>query len=152
MSVQIAVLAPMHRASESAATARKTGYLRRLRRAYRKSCRIGAIVRNTAQCGKSYLRKPRNHTFLTFFPLTIYRSRHNLLVDCLEKRGGTKPNAETKERSATGHARSVDPQDAGTGADARLGHLAAHPAGFRRRPPGQSRIALPGASTAVRSS
>src|SRR5260370_20214304 len=97
MSVKIAVLAPMPRASESAATARKTGDLRRVRRVYGKSCRIGAIVRNTAQCGKIYLRKPRNPTFLTFFTLTIYRSRHNLLVDCLEKRGG--PNQMQKPKS-----------------------------------------------------
>src|SRR5262245_58214208 len=44
INVKIAVLAPMPKASESRATARKTGDLRRVRREYRKSCRIPAIT------------------------------------------------------------------------------------------------------------
>src|SRR5438477_10181132 len=54
MSVKIAVFAPMPRASESTATARKTGDLRRVRREYRKSRRIAAIDGYTAQQGKGY--------------------------------------------------------------------------------------------------
>src|SRR5580658_8802448 len=54
ISVKMAVLAPIPRARETTATARKTGDLRSVRKEYWKSCRIAAIDPYTARIAKSY--------------------------------------------------------------------------------------------------
>jgi hypothetical protein len=68
MSVKIAVLAPMPRASESTATVRKTGDLRSERKEYRKSRSIAAIDGYTAQHRKGYEIPPRIRTPMSWTP------------------------------------------------------------------------------------